>query len=607
MGISLTDEKMCFCPCGYKMKTWHTQFHLHFMKKSSRDDYCDDGNFMHIDLMKHIEIIAKLNDVNGLLHRGVLHYVRFLYKDFNGGRGHKALFNMGDKNYKEIEAYEKRTMERFIKQLQQHHDNELKRRLESERIVKEMELELKEMGLQQLNKDKFDAIHDLSKNLHDMALAMKPKVNRSAKEYEAARSDIESIFKCLRGKCCMKRKQKVKIPSQFSLQQLLDRWYHHPDDDVLSLFQPIENANHLVEFLYEWNVEVEDKTGRMNVRKGLKAEDRGDTTAQFLSDVWLQVVDLAVQVKNEKYVKLFEPTKGGLLMVTEDQLKAAVNGMINNAVDAETLYAKVLLKAKAWYRAIGRIMIHSLIGKSEPNLQNRHFIPSFIVPRFYRNIIFRNCGPEGKNEYPWAEVVEDLRKIELGGTIDKWNDQKQDPEKIFTQLIPDNFIKGRQVFIDAFKEGVTIGGIFDSAGFMLKDIPVNLRKNFEFTSAQLGKLVTTQNKSRPPYFKSLDLDVLDTVIFTKGSVTAENITKILRVRFWEFPIKKNVMVHPEIVNSQRSLFEMIGSVIIDCSIDDEDFPSRFIEFFTGYAYLPVYEKSQSDGIYPQPDPYGKSK
>ena len=81
------------------MKPWHAQFHLDFMKKHSRDDYCSDRKFRHIDLMFHIDTVAKLENVNGLLHRGLSHYLRLLYKSYNGGRGHKALFHIGDKDY----------------------------------------------------------------------------------------------------------------------------------------------------------------------------------------------------------------------------------------------------------------------------------------------------------------------------------------------------------------------------------------------------------------------------------------------------------------------------------------------------------------------------
>jgi hypothetical protein len=152
--------------------------------------------------------------------------------------------------------------------------------------------------------------------------------------------------------------------------------------------------------------------------------------------------------------------------------------------------------------------------------------------------------------------------------------------------------------------------VIDIAGLMLKDIPLLLRGMIDFTAVQMGKLVTPSprpsTENQPvPFFKSLDLDVLDSVIFGNGSVTAEDIAKILRVRFWESKTKEQVAVPPQIVNNQKKLFRQIGSVIVECSNDDYSFPSRFIEFFTGFAYLPIVEESQSHEVYPQPD--GKSK
>ena len=577
------------------MKPWHAQFYLSFLKQSSREDYCSDRKFKHIDLMFHIDTVSKLQDVNGLIHRGLLHYLRHLYKDHNGGRGHKALFHNGDKNYKEIEAYEKRTMERFVTKLQEQLHNEEKRRLEAERVRKVLELELKELGLQQVNKDKFDEINDLSKNLHDMSLVMKPKTNPTTEEYEAGWMDINSIFHSLRGKCCMKGKNpiptRVDIPSEFSLQQFMDDWYDHPENDILNLFQPLNSEEAVIKFLYKWNV-----------------GPKGSLTAHFFSEVWKQLGDLTVKVKDAQFIKLFERTKGGLVIVKEENFKTTVPSRKNNHVDTDVWMADVagvdveaFAKAKACYRAIGRIMIHSLIG-NDSNAQTRFPIPSFILPRFYRNLIFRNCGPEDKNEYPWAEVVNDLRDIELGVAIDRFIEQKHDTEEIFTKLIPENFIHPRKSFIDAFREGLNIGGIFDIAGLILKDIPVFCRGGFKFNQPQMKILVqmslsnSAENSTVVPYFKSLDLDVLGGIIFVKGSITAEDIVRILRVRL----NKKNINI-----SDQKQLFQQIGRVIVECSDEDAGFPSRFIEFFTGFTYVPVVEESEL--VDPFPQPCGKSK
>jgi len=637
LGICTEVEKMCFCPCGNKMLSWQAQFHLQPVigYKESRTDYCSDRAFEHIALMFHMETVAKLENVNGLLHRGLYFYMKELYKEYNGGYGHKALYHKGDVNYRQVEAYESRTMERMKKQLQDRLYIEEKKRLETERARRALEQELEEVGLQVLNKDKFDDIQDRSKNLHAMNLELASKKVRNPNDYEVARKEIDYIAHCLRAKYCMKHKLKVTIPLQFDLQQLFDYWYKNPEQDVLNLFRPIETSDQLIEFLQEWKVEIDvessdlegairskSATRKKFCKLNTKAEELGESLTYFLSNIWMQMGNLVVEVKSGCFVKLFEPTKGGLMMTTEDQFKEVVNKAINNFIDANTLYLSVLEQAKAWYRAIGRIMIHSLVGVNEPTFHKRHLIPSYILPRFYRNLIFRTCSPEDNNIYPWAEVVDDLRDVELGSVIDSWIDQKYSAEKIFTQLIPEKFIYGRQCFIDALREGISIGGSFDRAGLLVKEIPMCMRQSFVFTSKQLGQLLkqftskaSSKNSSSASsvndiiisYFKSLDLDILDNAIFAKGSITADDITSILRVRFWTFNKKEQVKVPEELVYYQKALFDQIAYVIDECSKDDEGFPSRLIEFFTGFAYLPIVEDLKSDDLYPQPDPYGKSE
>jgi hypothetical protein len=111
----------------------------------------------------------------------------------------------------------------------------------------------------------------------------------------------------------------------------------------------------------------------------------------------------------------------------------------------------------------------------------------------------------------------------------------------------------------------------------------------------------------PPYFKSYDLDILDGIVFAKSSVTVEDICKLLRVRLWGFDERRESMVSHDIINDQKRLFEQMKSVFLECCKEDADFPSRFIEFFTGFAYPPSVKESDSDVAHPSPDPEGKSK
>lgn len=88
------------------MMPWLDRFELNFIVEKYSSDYCYPDKMTAMGLMDHL---ASKKD-KCLLHLGVDAYLRELYGDVRGV-GHKALFKMGDAQYKRAEAMENKEKE----------------------------------------------------------------------------------------------------------------------------------------------------------------------------------------------------------------------------------------------------------------------------------------------------------------------------------------------------------------------------------------------------------------------------------------------------------------------------------------------------------------
>jgi len=88
------------------MMPWLDRFELNFIVEKYSSDYCYPDKMTAMGLMDHL---ASKKD-KCLLHLGVDAYLRELYGDVRGV-GHKALFKMGDAQYKKAEAMENKEKE----------------------------------------------------------------------------------------------------------------------------------------------------------------------------------------------------------------------------------------------------------------------------------------------------------------------------------------------------------------------------------------------------------------------------------------------------------------------------------------------------------------
>jgi hypothetical protein len=98
--------------------------------------------------------------------------------------------------------------------------------------------------------------------------------------------------------------------------------------------------------------------------------------------------------------------------------------------------------------------------------------------------------------------------------------------------------------------------------------------------------------SLTPYFKSIPLDVLDTLLFCKSSVDLKDILRMLRVTFWTRNENENEDVSALTIEHQQLIWNQLGSVLDECEREKKGFLVEFLEFFTGYSFLPESIESE---------------
>ena len=607
-GCAIEDAKKCYCPCSWKMKTWQTQFYLDGLCKGTygkKEEYCSDNNFLHHALMSHLEKVGERDDTMGLIHRGIHKYIHILYKNHNSGLGHKALFKYGDDNYRKIEKFETKRENDIIQDLYMKIVLEEEQRLESERLLKDMESQLVKKGLERLNKDKFDEITALSKNFRTLDLQLSVKKKLSSEALLKHQQQVVRIFQSIRACATKNQDVTLRIPFDFELQKLMHEWYNasissNPSDDVLFLFQDFCNKGDVSKFLAEWNIQFYisslHASGKRRRRKEIKemeedtmAVDKGGPTAQFLNEFWKQLDGLkaSVSVNDRVYMfKLFEISDKALLPYPDD--------VLTQGIGDDRVREAALGVARKWYRAIGRVMIHSIMGSRIEGVDKHFPLPSHIIPRFFRSVILSGTNCSEKDYYPWAEVVADMQQLGLGSMVDALTEMYQgDIPNVFQVGIPEYVIDSRCIALSALREGISIGGVLDFAGNSLKNLPIYVQEGWEFTKDQLDIMTqsTPDMYLMTPFFKGLPLDVLDSLFFCKASVRLEDIMEILQVQFWEYSELFNGLVPDHFIAAQRSIWDQVESVLDECGREKEGFLEEFLEFFTGYSFLPEMTES----------------
>lgn len=98
------------------------------------------------------------------------------------------------------------------------------------------------------------------------------------------------------------------------------------------------------------------------------AIDEGGPTREFLSQFFYQLGDVSIEVEGEddEPVRLFEKANNGIVPLTDELLDSKFGGS-----------PELKEKARAYYRAFGRVMLHALATGNT--------ISSSAMPPFYQN------------------------------------------------------------------------------------------------------------------------------------------------------------------------------------------------------------------------------
>jgi len=188
-----------------------------------------------------------------------------------------------------------------------------------------------------------------------------------------------------------------------------------------------------------------------------------DALKEFLSQIWKQMGSLGVLYSESdgtvRKFRLFEDTETGSIPRKDEEFELLKG-------HSEELYHDVITRAKIYYRALGRIMFHTIL--------NGHTIPKETIPAFFRNVIFRECEPKD-NKYH-DDILQQLHEIgikidpksllglKVGEIIscddlnEVSNNQIITKENFFTTVIQNYTVMSRQVSISSIKEGLTLCG-----------------------------------------------------------------------------------------------------------------------------------------------------
>jgi len=186
--------------------------------------------------------------------------------------------------------------------------------------------------------------------------------------------------------------------------------------------------------------------------------------------------------KKKEGVKLFETQDNGVVPIKDDELRRK----IKLAFPDESEYKEALDRAKSFYRAFGRIILHSLA--------NGHTISASAMPPFYQNCLLRDCSPKD-NDYHRDDILKHLSESGVTKSVTDgflnldWEfadglTEKITKDSLFTRLIPEQYIDSRDLAFKEVKEGLTLDGDYSLSEF-LRSFPLEAVQKVAFSSPHL--------------------------------------------------------------------------------------------------------------------------
>lgn len=544
-GFNINDDKNCWCPCSRFTENWRRYFGLTGIAGKNTRASCEKVQKMTPEgLMGHVT--TKGVNENCVIHHGIYHYLHKRYGDLWGVVGHKALYKSSDHaKFKLAEAEERKHSNNAKKKLTEEKQKYMRDLLQSQNEKKDAEEHLEK--LKKCNRDLGKKLEELKKQKEELGLDDDDFTELFTSFFDNLRAFDNVYESAVENK---KKQMCITLTPNFSLQEFFDTNYEAGPKDETFMFRDLDDgrssrkADDKKQGYHAWRMvhwtvtyigDVDDV--KLSKKKGYKAIDEGGLTRQFLSNVWDQLGDLGVQGPSKKYVMLFERTEAGYIPTPDDLINKELHD-----------------RAKSYYRAIGRIMFHSLATK--------HPICNIAMPEFFRNIIFRDIRP-GDKKYRDTDVFNHLSMITSKGSVDitsylnmSWEEMGYDregciaKEDIFSIIIPDFFIDSRTLAIEGLKEGLTLNGKVNTKAL----------------------------------FRTMPLRVLTKLAFSKPGITPDDLINVLEPTYSDGS--------KEIKITQEKCFnETLPNVLRNA---DELFLVSFVSFATGMGYLPYTGVNNSD-------------
>jgi len=620
-GLQPEHEKNCHCPCDKNISGWRKMYELEgkvagIGSTNQRTNHCTKGKLMPIGLMSHV----RKEGESCILHYGISKYLEHRYcKDqgnYRGGTGHKAMYQLNDPNYRDAVAAEKRSLNNEISVGRKQLAEEKARRLalEADRDAQMTELEL----LKRTNKDQYEKLQMLEeekKNLNVVEKEAVPELDsatlaRYKKTFNAYFSTVKSALRSLTEED--EHDLVIETPEDFIMQDFFDKWYDARKNKgnaslLLKSLSCRKNENfHGRKIVNKWNVSfanaAETKMNKDTKTNEDTAIDEGGPTREFLSQCWKQMSGLRVRKLEktksglkEKSVKLFETQDNGVVPLTDDGLREK----LKNTFQGDD-YVAYLKRAKAYYEAIGRILLHSLA--------NNHTISASAMPPFYQNWLLRGCSP-ADDDYHNVDVLQHLSE---GGTNMKafhsfvGEEEECDgkteiitKETVFTKLIPEWVsvqlcFKMHHILHVIDRSLLVLTHTIDlcsdihncvCCGTSSNPKYLNSRKQ-AFDAIQKG-LTLNGDYSLCEFLRSFPLEAVQKISFSSPHLFAEDIIAILEPVYcadWEgSDAEKMGFKH-----QQETFFkgELCKLLIEKGKRKKSKFLSSFVKFCTGYDYLP---------------------
>ncbi|KAL7537829.1 hypothetical protein ACHAXR_008113, partial [Thalassiosira sp. AJA248-18] len=371
--------------------------------------------------------------------------------------------------------------------------------------------------------------------------------------------------------------------SGFSLQYFFDSLYSKKGGDSRAVLFGGEKdgSNRITKLIFsEWKI-VYDKQEvyAYKLKKDAQAQKKEDTgvdeggpSRQFLTDVFKQLGALTIKVGAES-VSLFENTDSGVQVMTDEILNDRIKRAAKKCSGKyEEIIEDSIKCAKDYVRAIGRIILHSIVHR---HTAHKLTLPSNAMPPFFMNVLFHGYN----NNYHRDDILNHINMLGIGAKSTlEWlvdgdsgekdeNDNEWTPDTFFEKYIPNNFIRSRKILLGSLQDGLTFG--------CKPELLDELEKGSSLSNI----------------FSMLPLEAIQKIYFAKPKINVDDLLGVLVPKYGEGEPHPSYNMTEEdkerLAQAQQQFFERnFKKYLQESAKEDETFLVKFVECATGSNYLP---------------------